>query len=302
MGVSSSLTPMRSFSMASLHDFELVTPDSDLSFPGWSQPAEWVPWHDLQGNLVARTTTVGQVHIMDFEGLAIYAHEANSTRYLAYSKKEGRDSLVRQMFYRSALPFLLQAQGCEALHASAVLVKHRVFAFCATSGTGKSTLVNKLYEEGYTLWTDDSLVFEMRAGASFSFVIPFHPRRDKIGPSWARSFVPANALDEMRDHLDPLNGLSAPIGAIFIMERVRSADSSTALSLVRLAPAEAITAVLEQAYVFSLHSQERKRRMLDVYLRLVRDVPVYRLSIPNSLERLSEVVSLLKPLLGPPAP
>lgn len=287
--------------MTPLHDFQLTTTESDLSFPAWLESAEWVPWRDLKGDLVARTTTVGQVHIMNFEGLATYVHETHSTHYLAYPKEEGRDRLVRQMFYRSALPLLLQAQGCEALHASAVLAKDGVFAFCAVSGTGKSTLVNKLYEEGYPLWTDDSFVFKMHVDAGFSYVIPFHPRRNKIGPSWTRNSVPVDAVDGMPDHLDPLNGLSAPIGAIFVMERVQTAGS-TILSLTRLAPAEAIIAVLEQAYVFSLHSQGRKRRMLDVYLRLVRDVPVYRLCIPNSLERLFEVVSVLKPLIGPPAP
>ena len=48
-------------------------------------------------------------------------------------------------------------RGWEALHASAVLSPQGVVAFCAGSGTGKSTIARGLSERGYQLCADDAV-------------------------------------------------------------------------------------------------------------------------------------------------
>lgn len=52
--------------------------------------------------------------------------------------------------------------GFFPVHASAVAVEDRVFAFTAESGAGKSTLVAELARQGLPMFCDDSLVLDLR--------------------------------------------------------------------------------------------------------------------------------------------
>ena len=62
----------------------------------------------------------------------------------------------------SALFTVALLRGYEALHAGAIATPDGAIAIAATTGGGKSTLLNELLNDGWALMTDDVLVLESR--------------------------------------------------------------------------------------------------------------------------------------------
>src|SRR5207248_1369448 len=71
----------------------------------------------------------------------------------------------QRLLFAQALPLAATLQGLEALHASAVELGGKAFAFTAASGTGKTSLAMHLVARGATFLTDDVLAVEARVGA-----------------------------------------------------------------------------------------------------------------------------------------
>jgi hypothetical protein len=65
---------------------------------------------------------------------------------------------VRHLVLDVLLPLGLKLQGCETLHATAVLTPHGVCAFIGPSGAGKSTIAAAFLNAGYPVLCDDCLV------------------------------------------------------------------------------------------------------------------------------------------------
>jgi len=68
------------------------------------------------------------------------------------------------------------------------------------------------------------------------------------------------------------------------------------VTVERLAPSVAFRMLLPHAYSFSLADGERKRRMMQAYLRLVSIVPVYRVRFRTGLEHLGAITTALERL------
>ena len=66
---------------------------------------------------------------------------------------------VRHLFLDSVIPLILSRREPLVLHASAILFDGRAIAFIGTSGQGKSTLAASHSQLGYSLISDDYLVF-----------------------------------------------------------------------------------------------------------------------------------------------
>lgn len=68
------------------------------------------------------------------------------------------------------------------------------------------------------------------------------------------------------------------------------------VTVERLAPSVAFRMLLPHAYSFSLADGERKRRMMQAYLRLVSVVPVHRVRFRTGLEHLGAITTALERL------
>jgi hypothetical protein len=196
-------------------------------------------------------------------------------------------ALIEDAFQRSVLPMALQAHGKEVLHASAVLIEDRVVAFCGRSQTGKSTVAYGLHRLGYNVWADDALVFD--AAVDPVRAIPY-PHRVRIRGESAEYFQ----LDELKKRdgsswttLEQAQEEPAPLACIFLLER--DEEQSAVVETARLRPAEALGSVMEHAYWFRL-DEERTRRMIDRYFRLVTEVAVFRMRFRAGLDHLPEML------------
>jgi hypothetical protein len=189
---------------------------------------------------------------------------------------------VHDVWLRSVLPLVVQAQGTEVLHASAVLGGSGVVAFCGVATSGKSTFAAALRQSyGLPLIADDALPFVVDDSTVTAWALPF---RLRLRESTARVLqLPRTNPEEQ--------GKTAPLAMIVMLD----AGAAEEPAFTQVAATDAVGAMLRHAYCFSL--DDAKQQLFDVYVRLCALVPVWRLAYPQQLERLPRVRDALYALV-----
>ncbi len=203
------------------------------------------------------------------------------------------DGRILDAYWRTVLPLALQSFGCEVLHASAVVGRRGVAAFCALPETGKSTIAYGLTRRGYAPWADDAVVFRESEGRLHAIPLSFRLRlRPPSASYFARHGEPAASEVARRS-----GGRRRRLSHVFVLERSPRAAGAT-VEVHRLAPGAALSAVLTHAHSFSEDDPARKRRLVEQYLALVAGVPVFRVRFPDDLERLGDLLDRLEGALA----
>jgi len=250
-------------------------------------------WYDDHGALCAYGVTEGRRCSMHFPGLASFSFDRNSEDVTARAPHTVLRDVLMATYHRAVLPMVLQARDTEVLHASGVRAPHGVMAFCARSGTGKSTLAFGLSRRGYRMWADDAVAFAGSGAHVEALPLPFTVRLRPDAAAYL-NVDPMGADGTMGDGVtDPE---PAPLVAVGVLERV---DGLGGMALVeRLRPSVAFPAVLAHAYCFSLREPERRRRMVERYLDLTARVPVFEIRVESGLERLPEILDAIEQALN----
>jgi hypothetical protein len=184
---------------------------------------------------------------------------------------------IRDAHRRLVLPLALQVLGQEVLHASAVAVEAGAVAFCGSSGTGKSTVAYSLARRGHPPCADDAAAIEF--GRRWPELIPL-PFALKLRPDSAAYYGEDAGPLEVQNPLE-----RRPLAAICVLHREEKGNA-----VRRLDRAEAFPAVLAHAYSFGLDDESRRRRMMDHYLRLASEVPVFRVDLASDLSTLDDTL------------
>ncbi len=239
-------------------------------------------WRDNAGAICARGFACDAHAWMELPGVAVFHFDRACRAVTAIPEPSVEDDLLRDSYYRAALPMALQFFGVEVLHASAVRTALGVVAFCAISETGKSTTVAALSRRGYPAWGDDAVPFEIDDGGSgaHALAVPF---RMRLGAAPSPGFGHADSSLRWPEP-GSIELASAPLAALCVMQRVDS--SQYAAEVRRLSAVEAVTALLPHAYCFSLAEPDRKRLMMRRYIELAARVPTFGVSVATGLEKL----------------
>ena len=240
-------------------------------------------WRDEEGAACAYGYHSGAAVLMEWPTVGRYRFASGSGLVEVTPLHDVPMQTVDEVFRRFVLPLALVNDGSEALHASAVLTANGVVAFCAESHGGKSTLGYGLSRRGFPQWADDTVVFQ-RGGADIRCRrLPFFPRlRSESAGFFSRSSaIPLPPAAELPE--------SAPLIAVCILSR----SSQPAPHLARLWATDGLMAVLSHARVLDPGDLERRREMLENYLRLVAVAPVYCLEMPYGLGQLHAVLDRL---------
>jgi hypothetical protein len=252
-------------------------------------------WRDLSGVvclLGERAQARLRLHVV---GLATYEFGFDGPEVRAWPRPGASRRLVVDQFYRTVLPLALQARGREVLHASAVRAPRGVMAFCAAKTHGKSTLAFALGRRGFEPWADDAVVFEPDGASGVTVLsVPFALR---LRPEASAHFdVPHGALGGDRREDEPIRLEPAPLAAVFVVRREPAGafGSAPPVALRCLEAGAAFRAVLENAYSFSLAEPDRKMRLVERYLHLVANVPVFELRYENGLGHLPVVLATIE--------
>jgi hypothetical protein len=206
--------------------------------------------------------------------------------------------LIELRLLGPVLAYWLESRGVPALHASAVAVKGRTAAFLSTHGAGKTGLAAALMQAGCELLTDDLLPIEEQHGTflgrpgypqmrmwpdeAFHFLgdceeLPLvHPelskRRVPVGPDGFGTF-----------HDAPL-----PLACLYVPER--RPDRNASVEIRAVSRLEALIELVRHSFSpYLVEAAGLQPSRFDFFARLVREVPVRRLSYPSGFDRLPEV-------------
>jgi hypothetical protein len=248
-------------------------------------------WFDVEGRLVAsggaerggwwmHWPRLGTFHFGEHGPVVVDAHP--------HSHRED----LEDSFVRGVLPVALLGREYEALHASAVLTADGLAAFCARSGTGKSSLARGLARTRGVQWADDTVVFRVNERGAVSMPLPFEPRLDPAACS-ALGYAPADALASQR----PKPEQTAILRRVYLLVRDPRLEPGNP-SLTRLAPAAGFERLLAHAHPFDLAGQERRRRMVERLLATARTVTMFELRFAPSLADLPALVARVSDHLG----
>ena len=204
------------------------------------------------------------------------------------------DANVRLFLLGSAMGALLHQRGMLPLHANAVEVGGRAFAFMGASGAGKSTLAAWFHDRGFRIIADDVCVVDFAEGGAaqvrpgISRLRLWREALDATGrdvAAYQRSFFGDDAPDKYDVPLArPCSTDAAiPLAAVYLLERSESLNIEP---LSGVAAAEAVFAnTYRGAFVPKAGSS---RDHWSACVQLVRSTPIFRAGRRWGLDDLSE--------------
>lgn len=232
--------------------------------------------------------------LLSIEGVARY-WVAGGTRIVVAADPGVPIANVRLYLLGSAMGMLLHQRGLLPLHANAVEIDGKVYAFMGHSGAGKSTLAAWFHDHGFRVISDDVCVvrFNGRGLPTLSEGIPRLRLSSEALKASGRSmtaFERSYVGDESYDKFDvPLarattSGGPRELAAVYLLERGKE------FRVEQLEPVSSIDAVYANTfrggYIGSTSNSEIHWQNC---LRLVRSTPIFRLFRPWSLTRYDEI-------------
>ncbi len=240
------------------------------------EPAQ--TWRDNDGRLVATGGVRGPSCWMHWPGLATFWFESAGA-VTAVPLAAGRDEDIRDAFVRGVVPVVLLWRGWEALHASAVLVNaDRLVAFCAVSGTGKSTLALALAACGARHFADDTVVYRLQDQQPMALRLPAPIRVD----SRVQEHV---ALGDGRVERVP-PGTAAPLRRVYVLNRDETLHPEQP-QLSAVPPARRFELLLTHSHPLELGPESRYRSYIGDLLDLSKTVDVWQCAFRPQLNALS---------------
>ena len=189
---------------------------------------------------------------------------------------------VRLFLLGSAMGALLHQRGLLPLHANAVEIGGRAFAFMGASGSGKSTLAAWFHDHGYRIIADD--VCAIRFDAEQAVVAPGLPRLrlwkealEGLGRHHS-NYIRSYAGDESWDKFDVPLPHEHAVRAEMELSGIYLLDKGNSLSISPLQGLEATEAVFANTYRGTyVPAAGNPRTHWESCLRLVSRIPIFRL-------------------------
>lgn len=259
-----------------LHHGELVPAleaSDDVWYASEERHARDVPW------LVALTRgTDGSRWLRYGEGAA-FRVDASAHCVDAWWQPPLTDVDAATYLLGPVLAFAMRLRGLVPMHASGVAIDGRAILFAGTPGAGKSTTAAAFASLGIPVLSDD--VVPVLFASAEPQAWPGYPRLSLWADAAAAVFgetspLPAYSATYAKRYLDlesrqlPFQRTPLPIGAVFVLDgHERPMD--------RLAPRDAVVALLRHTYGTYLIDSELRAREFDLIARLAAAVPVWRL-------------------------
>jgi hypothetical protein len=188
---------------------------------------------------------------------------------------------VRLFLLGSAFGALLHQRGLLPLHANAIEIEGRAFAFCGHSGAGKSTMAAWFHDRGHRILADDVCVIGFDEGGR-ALAYPGIPRlrlwREALEASgreadaFARSFDDVDKYDVPTEREAPLRPL--PLGAVYLLRKAE--EDAAPAEVKRLAGVDAVETLVSNTYRGAyLKTIGRTGEHLSACLRIARAVPLF---------------------------
>ena len=222
-------------------------------------------------------------YLVRADGFGAYQVAPDGRRVL-FAPGHVEDWRWQRLLTAQVLPIAALSQRLELLHASAVALDGRIFAFTGAGGAGKSTLAARLILAGASFISDDVLAVERvddqviaHPGPALmnlreSPVPVLNAReRSRLGVEIGRDEGGARLLVRRESSASPLH-------AVYLLRR--NGSRTGGVRVRRLAP-PAPGALLGAGFGTAIRTPARLVRLLDLCAHLARRVPVFALEAPS---------------------
>jgi hypothetical protein len=188
---------------------------------------------------------------------------------------------VRLFLLGSAFGALLHQRGLLPLHANAIEIDGRAFAFCGHSGAGKSTVAAWFHDRGHRILADDVCVIGFDEGGR-ALAYPGIPRlrlwREALEASGREAGAFTRSFDDLDKYDVPTHRDAPPrplpLGAIYLLRK--SEEGAAPAAIERLAGVEAVETLVSNTYRGGyLRTIGRTGAHLAACLAVARAVPVF---------------------------
>lgn len=255
---------------------------------GYAPRSEWV------GYSISTDAARSQVRIRYPDGTEFILDERGANIWVSWAPPLTQADAVTYLV-GPIIGFVLRWRGRLCLHASCVSTGGRAFAMMGSAGAGKSTTASIFASLGLPVVSDDITAVEYKRG---EFVVqPGYPRTCLWPDAAAAFYGHADALPRItptwdKRHLDLMRepgGFRAdpiPLDVVYVLDDRVGPDDP--ISIDQLDRGKAVVTLVGHTYGNTLLDAEMRAREFADLDRLVRVVPVRRVTPPSSLARITE--------------
>jgi hypothetical protein len=208
--------------------------------------------------------------------------------------KDVNEVVLRSFILGTVFASLLYQRGLFVLHASAVNINNEVIAFLGNKGYGKSTTAMTFYKEGYPIISDDYIAVDPEN--SVPLVYPGFPSlrlsynsRNHGNFSLKKIYYKDHEIDKL--HVSVNNNFSLdkiPLKKLYMLKRGEK------LKISNFKPQDSLMKLVENTFGISRFKKDDFVHNLNQCASLLDHVNVSLLEVPDSLEKLQNVVELIK--------
>lgn len=268
---------------------EFITALAPWAPPGYerrSDDSAYSIWRDPSGDLFRFRYADGTEFVLDRFG---------SNIWVSWRPPLTQEDAVTYLV-GPIIGFVLRWRGRLCLHSSCVSSGERAFALMGSAGAGKSTTASAFSTRGLPVVSDDITAIEETEGGYL--VLPGYPRTCLWPASASALFGDADALPTItptwdKRHLDltrapgGFRSEPVPLDIIYVLADRSSGDAP--ITITDVEPGHALVVLTGHTYGNRLLDSEMRASEFAALDRLVRRVPVRRVTPPESLDRLTEL-------------
>jgi len=234
-----------------------------------------------------------QETLCTYEGLGRFVVRGTGL-ILVDADPQADPAFVRHAILGPVIAPLLWRRGLFTLHASVIGVGERCVAFVAASGEGKSTAGAALYARGNSLVSDDLGAIDwheevMRVRPGFPRLRVFPDSLRGVGDTPEAYPLVHSLIDKRSKFAERFARQALPLDRIFVLQ------SGPSLEAQPLSKREAMLELMHHSYASNQQAPfvgfAEHMRMTS---RIADKVPVFRLTRPRDLARLSELVEFVE--------
>ena len=267
-------------------------------------PSDWYLTISLaDGTPWMRCAKVTPGYLLCFPDLASFVFDISNHSLHCIPQEHIPPHTLHHLLLDQVLPLVLNYEGKEALHGAAVVTPYGACAFVGVTGAGKSTLAASFLSAGYAVLTDDCVVLESRGGTLVA--IPAYPSLRLWDDAIAALFGTTGSCAPVA-HYTPKQRFAAtlatsyaasavPLAGIYVLGTGDSTPpiSPTVAEISPMIERDALMTLLSLAFKLDICDQHRLTQELDCLRQIVTQVPVRRLTVPDSLVALPAVHDII---------
>lgn len=263
-------------------------------------PSDWYLTISLaDGSPWMRCATVPFGYLLDFPNLAYFAFDISNHSLRCIPQKHIPPPTLHHLLLDQVLPLVLNYRGKEALHGAAVATPYGACAFVGVTGTGKSTLAASFCSAGYAVITDDCVVLDIHQDNLV--VTPAYPSLRLWDDAIATLFGTTASCTPVAHYTSKQRFAAAlatsyaasavPLAGIYVLGTGHSAQtvSPTRVEISPMIERDALMTLLSLAFKLDTRDGHRLTQELDFLRLVVTQIPVRRLTVPDSLATLPDV-------------